>query len=215
MSCFVFDFDGVLADTLEIMVDSFHKKLPFISKQRAKKMLLERSMKARPKTSFSFGLIKKYGKKSYQEAIKGLDLVFTERLQEIEKLDLSQNSAYILSHSYEDICRQILGDKAKLFKKIFGNETHQNKTLGLEEIMQIEGVPVEKKTEGCKQKNVYFFTDTLGDVLDALPVLNKENIYGCGWGFLPKSCFIGYLDEKNILSQSFLEAEPFRLAYKK
>lgn len=118
---------------------------------------------------------------------KGFDLFldFIEELKAIPDAKLAVVSSG--SHIY---IKPRLGKCGLHFTHILSFEDHHSKEEKVEGICRDWNVPLDE---------VYFFTDTVSDVMELQNILDKNKIYGCAWGYQGREKLLTALDGDHIL----------------
>lgn len=192
MKYLIFDFDGVLGDTLEawnqvvketeglsdeeleIRNNNYFSKSPHTRNSNISKIELE---KMNEWVSDRGDLV----------AQKGFDL-FNDFIEEIKNIP-DTKLAVVSSGSVRYI-------KSKLetcnleFTHILTFEDHHSKEEKVERISRDWNIPLDQ---------IYFFTDSISDVLELENILDKTKIYGCAWGYQGREKLTSVLNEENIL----------------
>ena len=187
MKSIIFDFDGVLGNTLE-PVSEFIAKISFQPKDRAKQELLKMLMTNHKENFFQRQLKDLMATPLENFLLKQPNILFTDRLEEIKNLGVSKA---ILSNNYSFICKKLLGEYANMFDVIVGDDISDTKVAGFELIFQNPKFDPEQ---------TIFITDSVGDVLEAKKVLKKKNIYAVSWGFHSPQELSEVLPKSHILS---------------
>jgi phosphoglycolate phosphatase-like HAD superfamily hydrolase len=172
----IFDFDGVLGDTLEatlhvlstldnVTYDQAYKNLQYFFKKphHARKNNISEA---------------EYNKKLDWINLFGADLhdrgfaLFDPFVDEISKID-TRHLAVVSSGSLKYIVPKLNQTELK-FTHILGFEDHHSKEEKVEKICMDWGVGI---------KDVYYFTDTVSDVVELRDIMDMTKIIGCSWGF--------------------------------
>lgn len=179
MNYIIFDFDGVLARSLEddtkclVMLDTYPNLTP---------------------------------EQINQQTIESYQIIKYARLMTLDKVEFDTKIAwckeyakYVLSYEnkifweFVEAVKQIKDAKLAIvtsgsidFIKVFVNRLGIN----FDQILTIEdGLSKENKVERvCKNwnvdvKNAFYITDTVSDVLELREIMGQKNIYGCAWGW--------------------------------
>jgi len=177
---FIFDFDGVLGDTLEASVwvnmkinglpaeayeeslESIKRYLDFPKHNKQKNLTLEEKAT----------LLQHYVRWGQLLVEQGFSL-FEGFIRELRKLNNKVKMAVVTSGS-----------------SLYVLPTLQQSGVLFDEILTIEdGLSKEEKVEricanwGVSIQDVYYFTDTTGDVHELEKSLDREKIYGVSWGW--------------------------------
>lgn len=165
---FVFDFDGVIVDSFETCWSVVKMSDPDITAQEYKEMFMGNIFQS---------LDKKYTKidhvtffKNYQDKI--LNVLPVQGIEELLKNCKEYGDVYIVSSTTSDVIKLYL-EKYNLnnyITQILGSDVEKSKTKKLTNLI-----------EQYSNNNLYFITDTLGDIIEA------EKLYittiGVLWGF--------------------------------
>jgi HAD superfamily hydrolase (TIGR01549 family) len=179
MNHIIFDFDGVMARSLEddtkalIMLKTF----PNLTPDEINQQTMESYQKikyARLLTLDEVEVNKKIAWcKEYAKCVLSYENViyweFVEAVKEIKDSKVS----IVTSGSIEFI---------QVFVARFGIDFDQILTIedGLSKVTKVERVC---KNWGINVKESYYITDTVSDVLELREIMNPKNIYGCAWGW--------------------------------
>ena len=187
MKSIIFDFDGVLGNTLE-PVSEFLAKISFQSKNRAKEEVLKLLMTNHKENFFQRHLKDLMANPLQNFLSKQPNILFKDRLEEIRLIDTPKA---ILSNNYSFICKKLLGEYTDMFDLIVGDDISDTKIAGFELIFDNPKFDPE---------NTIFITDSVGDVLEAKKILKKKNIYAVSWGFHTPEQLQEVLPKSHILS---------------
>lgn len=182
----IFDFDGVLADTMTPWSEFLSRSL-HISADSARRHLIRGGYRS-SQDGFAYRLIKNYFfnrlRMTYQLR---QDLLFSDRLAEIKLLP---NPKAILTRNDSHLCRDVLGPEINLFEHIIGRNDTKTKILGIHQLL---ADPVFA-AEPC-----LFFTDTVGDVHELSQILDINQIYAVSWGYHSREILEKVLPADQIL----------------
>jgi HAD superfamily hydrolase (TIGR01549 family) len=179
MNHIIFDFDGVMARSLEddtkalIMLNTF----PDLTPEQINEQTIESYQKIKYAKLMTLGKNEIDQKiawcKEYAKCVLSYENViyweFVEAVKEIKNAKL----AIVTSGSMDFI---------KVFVARFGIEFDQILTIE-------DGLSKQDKVEKvCKKwnidvKNSFYITDTVSDVLELREIMNPSRIYGCAWGW--------------------------------
>ena len=193
MKYLIFDFDGVLADTIE----QRHRAVQELERQTRGEVEQSGDEYANnsPHTrssDFSDSQLeewriwmKRYGDLQNEYGFE-LFHKFINEIAGIKDVKLavvsSGSNVYIIP-------------KLKTIKLIFDHiltfEDHHSKEEKVERICEDWGISV---------KDAYFFTDTISDVKEVGNIMDKNKIYGCSWGYQGKEKLGTVLDQNHILN---------------
>lgn len=114
--------------------------------------------------------------------------LFDEFVSEIETLDI-EHKAIVSSGSEQYIVPAISKTTIKP-THVLGYESHHSKEEKIELIARDWGVSLD---------NVYYFTDTIADVLELKDMLHGDHLIGVSWGYCGLELLSSVLDSKRIL----------------
>lgn len=168
---YVFDFDGVLADTKELYIE-FFTHAPFMNEKKARKLIERNAMKYEQKGPFQ-NFLKSYFLSDLQNHLKkdAQEYLFHDRIAELYHV---VGKKVILSKNNPEFMKQMLGDHKEIFSDIYGTELSENKGEGLKLIAQKEGVEIS---------DCLFFTDSISDVFEVSINFPDKNVFAVNWGF--------------------------------
>jgi phosphoglycolate phosphatase len=179
---FLFDFDGVIVDTLEeafLTNDRFVKKLglPPLEREAFRLMykknihdsMIEYGVKEQD-FKILWSMIKEREKKVAHDI-----LIYQDVPGLLE--ELRNHKLYIISASSTEAIKSYLNrkDLTKYFQEVFGAEEGMSKA---------EKIRMIVKKENVSPQETYFLTDTVGDVLEGKKT--SVNVIGVAWGFHKK-----------------------------
>ncbi len=189
----IFDFDGVIGDTEKAVIKSVMEQHS-LSEMDAKKWLI--NYFSNTQHSLKDNVDEKKIKDSYQKwhdvlvkHIKKEGKIFDKFLDNI--LQIPDSKLAIVTSSYKEIIKDLLGSNAKKFDLILDI----NESLSKEE--KVAKVCRKWKIEKTK---AYYFTDTTSDVVELRDFMDARKIVGCSWGFLGKKLLLTVLPNKQILN---------------
>ena len=194
MKYLIFDFDGVLGNTLESWNEVI-KEVEGLSDEE----LAVRNDKVFSKSThtrdFNFSkeeLEKMNDRVSHRGnlvAQKGFDL-FDGFIEEIKKIS-DTKMAVVSSGSFHYI-KPKLENCGLTFSHILTFEDHHSKEEKVESICKDWAISLYQ---------IYFFTDSISDVLELEKILGKNKIYGCSWGYQGHEKLTTVLDEEHIFDK--------------
>jgi phosphoglycolate phosphatase-like HAD superfamily hydrolase len=185
---YVFDFDGVLANTKELYV-KFLSKAPFMNEEKARATIEKNTLKYEPSSMISHILEKFFlGELEKHLGEDPTHLLFIERVQELYKLE---GRKFVMSKNQPHFMKKILGNHAELFVDLYGMDFAKTKGIGIEKILESEHLtPVD-----C-----IFITDTVSDILEVENVVLNENLFAVDWGYCSEKDLRKYVRSENFLS---------------
>lgn len=178
MNHWIFDFDGVLARTLEgeIPIQRKIRQLDW-SDDQIRKRIIEyfSTTELSRKDNVTPELIeykKKFIKKYTELVLESENQIFHEFIHTFTQIQPSKFA--VVSSGGEQYITKILEQYKDRFEYIYGMETHHSKEEKVEMVAQNWKVGITQ---------VKYFTDTISDVLELKDLIGLENIYGCAWGW--------------------------------
>jgi phosphoglycolate phosphatase-like HAD superfamily hydrolase len=183
---YIFDFDGVLANTFDRYVETLQTFL-LMSKESAQQKVIEHSYTNRHKTGMS-NMMRSLVKRYQKFVIPHTSLLFQARVDEIHHI---HGKKAILSRNDATFIREALGKYRDLFDSILGFDEAPTKVQGILDL---------KKSAGWEKSEVVFFTDTIGDIKEVKEVLDVQHIYACDWGFNSREILLGEIPAGQIIS---------------
>jgi phosphoglycolate phosphatase-like HAD superfamily hydrolase len=185
---YVFDFDGVLANTKELFV-SYLAKAPFMNEEKARATIEKNSLKYEPSSMISHILEKFFlGELEKHLGENPSDLLFLERVKELYALE---GRKFVLSKNQPHFIRTMLGKHTDLFIEIYGMDFAKTKDLGIQKILESENLT----SEDC-----IFITDTVSDILEVENIVLNKNLYAVDWGYCTENDLRKYVSQENFLS---------------
>ncbi|GAB4143195.1 MAG: hypothetical protein OHK0017_00250 [Patescibacteria group bacterium] len=186
MTYYIFDFDGVIGNTLDpwskFLAASLHIRPEF-----AKAQLISNGFKS-SNDNFIKRIVKNYFFNRLREDYsKRKDLIFEERLKEIVKMD---GQKAILTRNDSRICIDLLGEYASHFKYILGRNEASTKVKGFAQLFG---------DLDFKSDETLFFTDTVGDIKEAQKALPEKQIIAVSWGYHTREILNKHLPEDQII----------------
>lgn len=193
MKHLIFDFDGVLADTIE----QRHRAVQEIDNQtreEAERGADEYHSNSPHTRNHNFSeaelgewkeWIKRYGNLQNKYGFE----LFDDFINEIANI---QNAKLAVVSSGSNIyIIPKLKTTGLVFDHILTFEDHHSKEEKVEQIC---------KNWGISPKDAYYFTDTIGDARELGNIMDKNKIYGCGWGYQGKEKLATVLEKSHILN---------------
>lgn len=192
----IFDFDGVLGDTLDAYIEVIKERYPDTTEEEIKTVFLvehhnepkyrrghkltseevEESMKFR--IGFGKRLIK-----------RGFDL-FEDFVQEIAKIE---NAKLAIVSSGSRVSIDPKAEESRLgFSHVMGAEDSLSKEEKVEMIC---------KDWGINPSQAFYFTDTKSDVVELRDIMGLDRLIGCSWGWHGFKKLSEVLPEKQILKK--------------
>ncbi len=193
MKILAFDFDGVLADTEEMVRDILHE-LDIWPGEESFLRHHDGNVWAEPQIAFGDCKTNTYIR-LYSDGIKNCRIFFHKR--DLEALAKSYK-LYIVSSNNEKAIKEFLkkNEISNLFSDIFGMHFHKSKVYKLEYIL---------KNEYINPNELMMVGDTLGDIKEALSANTK--VAFTGWGFHKKERVQRCLEERYINQVYFFESK--------
>jgi phosphoglycolate phosphatase-like HAD superfamily hydrolase len=187
----IFDFDGVILDSWEATLEAHYRLQTELTKAQIKdKLLNDRLVKPRytsdkKYTPEQLKELMEFRKREYDiKAEVGLKLFrgFVGELKKLKNVKMA-----IVSTAYQPVLEQFAGEAGLNFDFIHGFSENFSKVKSIKRIAEDWGTPLNE---------LYFFTDTIRDIIEVKNILNPNRIIGCGWGFH------GYQRLKEVLPES-------------
>jgi|LakMenEpi03Aug12_release.lakeMendotaPanAssembly.Ray.scaffolds.fasta_scaffold66135_3 small GTP-binding protein len=188
----IFDFDGVLGDTLESLLQA-HVVYENVSYEQATENMIKyfsKTQHAKKDKIDEAAVITQ--KDKWHEAYKPIALEFGELFDGFIEavLNLKNVRKAIVTSSTNEIVLPLLGDLAEEFEFILDYHDHLSKETKIEQICGEWGI---------SEKEAYYFTDTISDVLELDQYMDPAKVLGCSWGFLGKEKLQTVLPDSQIL----------------
>lgn len=188
----IFDFDGVLGDTLESLLQS-HVVYENVSYEQATENMIKYFSKTqhakKDKIDIEVTLAEKdLWHATYLPIALEFGNLFDEFMQAV--LSLKNVRKAIVTSNTNEIVLPLLGDLAEEFEFILDYHDHLSKEVKIEKICSEWGI---------SEKEAYYFTDTISDVVELDQYMDPTKVLGCSWGFLGKEKLQTVLPESQIL----------------
>lgn len=188
MFTWVFDFDGVLANTMAPLVNFLSANLG-VSKKRAALWITGYSMSNKPNK-----LLKNFRKAQSLRFAKYLDTLDKQPLKVQGVIDLISSlpgKKFVMTSNYDGICNIVLGNSIGLFEDVVSFDDVPSKTAGLDYLIQKHSIDIHK---------TIYITDTIGDILEfRLSQIPDQHIYAVNWGYHSHGLLLNYLEDTQIL----------------
>lgn len=179
-----FDFDGVIADSFELYYDMCSK----LGKEHDAPILSRQSFKDLFNGNFYDRLLKRYphlnnDKTFFKEMARLLIInsskpkIISEVVEEIKSLSSRYDLFIITSNTSQSVKKTLSKNRlSKLFKEVLGADKESSKKKKIT-------LTIDK--HGYDKDNVFFITDTLGDIKES----NELGVrcIAVTWGFHPRS----------------------------
>ncbi len=198
MNYFIFDFDGVICDSLEpcikIIAESLiygttdldEVKRQFLNYFSKPVLSLEKSPEQKEKDWY-------FLKHLCDKLIQAKPSLFEGFVQQITDINNTKNyKLAIVSSGFSYYIKDILGSKSSMFEFIYGFETSSSKECKVNLVCDSWGV---------KPTDCYYFTDTVSDILELKELFGIDRIIGCEWGFHGFLRLNKYLSQEQILKE--------------
>lgn len=194
MKYLIFDFDGVLGDTYEarnsIVQEMENKTLDEVILSGDQYMTKSNHTRADNPSVNKLTEMKAWVKKFGKLLIKNDFDLFTDFIEEISKIK-NTKLAVVSSGSIIYIKPKLENINLK-FSHILTFEDHHSKEEKVERIC---------KDWNVSTKDIYFFTDSISDVVELENLVDKNKIYGCAWGYQGYEKLATVLDAKHIFKK--------------
>jgi phosphoglycolate phosphatase-like HAD superfamily hydrolase len=184
---YIFDFDGVLANTFDLYVEFVSVNF-FLSKTAATKLILKHTYK-NDKPKLYQKVLERFNIDKLEKFLQGKpDILFQDRIDEILKLD---GQKIILTRNYTQFVKDMMIDYADVFSIMIGFNEAQDKTIGFS---------ILRDTYGVNLSQSVFITDTVGDILEAKPFMRDDRIFAANWGYNSVEELSKVIDTSQIIS---------------
>jgi phosphoserine phosphatase len=190
----IFDFDGVLGDTFE----SRNKVLQELEGKSREEVILSGNQyftksnhtRAAKLSAETLSDMRAWVKR-FAELLQKYDFpLFTAFIQEIAKI--KNTKLAIVSSGSIIYIQPKIKESGLTFTHVLSFEDHHSKEEKVEQICKDWGVSV---------KNIYFFTDTISDVVELENLVDRNKIYGCAWGYQGYEKLATVLDGNHIFKE--------------
>jgi phosphoglycolate phosphatase-like HAD superfamily hydrolase len=192
----IFDFDGVILDSWEATLEAHYRLQTELTKDQIKdKLLNDRLVKPRytsdkKYTPEQLNELMEFRKREYDiKAEFGLKLFrgFVGELKKLKNVKMA-----IVSTAYQPVLEKFAGEAGLNFDFISGFSEDFSKENSIKRIAEDWGTDLNE---------LYFFTDTIRDIIEVKKILNPNKIIGCGWGFHGYQRLKEVLPEEQILQE--------------
>ena len=192
----IFDFDGVILDSWEATLEAHYRLQTELTKDQIKdKLLNDRLVKPRytsdkKYTPEQLKELMEFRKREYDiKAEFGLKLFrgFVGELKKLKNVKMA-----IVSTAYQPVLEKFAGEAGLNFDFISGFSEDFSKENSIKRIAEDWGTDLNE---------LYFFTDTIRDIIEVKKILNRNRIIGCGWGFHGYQRLKEVLPEEQILQK--------------
>ncbi|MEI6728296.1 MAG: NUDIX domain-containing protein [bacterium] len=171
----ILDFDGVLADTWQGFIQAYSEVHNTTTLGEASQLIIEGSMtslKTKVETESLEQHIRNISLANKRQTEIGFNL-FTDFITELKKIP-NAIFAIVSTSTREHLLEKALINCDLEFTHVLGLEDDVSKEVKVNLIVREWMV---------SPKDVYFFTDTVADVLELNEVLDSTKIFGCSWGW--------------------------------
>jgi len=176
----IFDWEGVFGDTFDSIVSSYLELNNLAKGERenvVNYILNERMVKPKytKEKNFSQEEIAEqisFREKEYELKLKYGIKYFQGFIEEVRKIKNVKMA--IVSTAHQNFLDEFTGNSGLDFDFLLGFKPGFNKEDGVLEVC---------KNWGVETSQIYFFTDTIRDVVELETVIPKAKIIGCQWGF--------------------------------
>lgn len=192
---FIFDFDGVIADTYDVYIEFLVKKMR-LSRKYAKRKFEYTSTELTAEPSnwlWKLGSIWYYYRFYRYVAKQDHSLLFPNILDQIS---FFPGPKAILTLAEKRVCETVLKDKINMFEMVIGRNEASHKPDGFHMIME---------HPEFNDTHPIFVTDTAADIRNMLEVLPKEQIFAVDWGFNDAEIMAEIIGPDNIIHTDFTE----------
>ncbi|MGB4833885.1 MAG: leucine--tRNA ligase, partial [Candidatus Moraniibacteriota bacterium] len=192
----IFDFDGVLGDTLKASLEARVRMGDARGIEEARTMM-EKYFSAKPQHArgdhFTDELKAKYHDWSYRYAVEKAKIkykLFDGFIREIQKIKNAKIA--VVSAGYDLYSKGPLIESGLEYTHFLaGNHNHSKEN-------KIERVCKAWKVD---MKDVYYFTDTQADVYELEGLLDRKKIIGCSWGYQGEKKLKELLPDNQVLKK--------------
>lgn len=196
MSHYIFDFDGVLARTLEDEI-RVYRATTETNETDEEIIQHHREWFSRPRFGRRNNLSEEQIQSTYEYLHKHGDHVIGDGNNTLFKdvlntIPVMQGKKAIVSTATEKVILHLLQEYLPNFEYIYGADTSLSKETKIEKIA---------KNWGVEPHQCVYFTDTLSDTLELSPIMGVKNIIGCGWGWSGVADLKKELPEEQILQR--------------
>ncbi len=192
----IFDFDGVLSDSLDSEVEYLIQSSDYPTVSDSGQAINFRSeYLSKPKHSLKNNLTISQKNKSIQNAIQFGKFHTANKVElycdVVDFLQKIQNkSTAIVSSGCENYIKSTLDTNTSYFDLIFGIQTSLSKQQKIIMICDYWNINI------C---DIVYFTDTLSDIIELSPIISSHQFVACTWGVHDKGDFLQFVPEKNII----------------
>jgi hypothetical protein len=198
----IFDFDGVFADSWDLLV-KFQMNYEGKTAEQIRQQYFNFFLKPMHSNRDDFNEAKQMKQQIFLDAIiphHGTNIfpLFQGFVDEIIKISTDYRA--VVSSGSTKYVVPTLATTPLTFSHILGFEDHHSKE---------EKISLICKEWGVSPQDVYYFTDTVSDVVELRDYIDPTKIIGCSWGFhgyetlstvLPKEqILVEFGDVRNIL----------------
>jgi phosphoglycolate phosphatase-like HAD superfamily hydrolase len=184
---YIFDFDGVLANTFDLYVEYISKNF-FLSKASATKLILKHTYK-NDKPKLYEKLLEKFNNEKLEKFLQDKpNILFQDRIGELLKIE---GRKVILTRNYSQFVKDMMTDYDSVFELIIGFNEAQDKTIGFSLLQDVYGIDLSQSV---------FITDTVGDILEAKPFLRDTHIFAADWGYNTVEELTQVIDPTQVIS---------------
>jgi phosphoserine phosphatase len=195
MNHWIFDFDGVLARSIENEIQ-LHKDFHGwkYSDEEIKQRIIDYFSKTElsKKNNVTQELIdykKEFIQRYTNHVLSVENDIFHEFIQ--TSISIQPSRFAVVSSGGERYINTILEPYKDHFEYVYGMETHHSKEEKVERIAKHWQIDPTK---------IRYYTDTIADVLELQDLIGLENIFGCSWGWCGKDNLTTVLPEHQILN---------------
>ena len=192
---FIFDFDGVIADTYDVYIEFLVKKMK-LSRKYAKRKFEYTSTELTSEPSnwlWKLGSMWYYYRFYRYVANHKDDLLFPNILEQVASFP---GPKAILTLAEKRVCEAVLKEDITLFERVIGRNEASYKPNGFKIIMEMDQF---------RDTHPIFITDTAADIQNMLTILPQEQIFAVDWGFNDPEVMAEILGSENIIRTDFTE----------
>jgi phosphoglycolate phosphatase-like HAD superfamily hydrolase len=180
----IFDFDGVIADSLDSMAFALKRSLvrfKYLPLAFIKKLIVQyvdkpvHSHKENLSEETKFKIVKEYQDISKVIIAQNRTQIFEGFVAELRELIEIKNCRLAIVSSGSEMYINTITHQIDLpFEHIYGCETSLSKENKVAMVCQLWGI---------ENKECLYFTDSKTDILELKHILNLTQIIGCSWGW--------------------------------
>jgi len=191
----ILDFDGVLADTWEVV---YATRMTVNRMTKAEAIEYERSLLTRPYHSKRMPDLqsklaeREKWQKQYRKNFAALrPALFTEFVEVLKAIPDARFA--IVSNSEKQLIEKVVQDSGLEIDTILNYKHHHSKVEKVEKVCRMWGTSPHK---------VWYVTDTQADVVELRELIPVSHILGCSWGYHGSAALLEVLPDANVLMRA-------------